>query len=234
MAHASSHRERPGAEARRIAQLRALYPVWQRHDEYFTASTSGGIANTTDYGDWCSVPTCNAADILITKPEHGTAFYYMLLNALQRAATLLGRSADAQTYRGRADQVRTAFNAQFFDPTINIYHEANQPAGTYKQYPNVIALAAELVPADRVDAVTANLENDLRLRGNHVDLGIIGVRYLFDLLTRTGRVQTAYDVATQTTYPPTVTGSRHSVSPPSPRIGQACSGGRASTCSAVS
>lgn len=183
------------------AQLRALYPVWQRHDEYFTASTSGGIANTTDYGDWCSVPTCNAADILITKPVHGTAFYYMLLNALQRAATRLGHTADSQTYRERADQVLTAFNAQFFDPLTNAYREAGQPPGSYKQYPNVIALAAGLVPADKVDAVTANLESDLRLRGNHVDLGIIGVRYLFELLTRGGRVQTAYDVATQTTYP---------------------------------
>jgi alpha-L-rhamnosidase len=183
------------------AKLRELYPVWQRYYQYFTANTSGAIANTRDYGDWCGVPTCDTADVIAAKPEHSTAFYYMLINALQRSATLLGHPDDAQAYQSRADQVRTAFNAQFFDPATNSYHEANQPAGTYKQYPNVIGLAAGLVPPDRVDAVTANLENDLRLRGNHVDLGIIGVRYLFDVLTRTGRVQTAYDVATQTTYP---------------------------------
>jgi len=182
-------------------QLRELYPVWQRYDQYLSASTSGGIANTTDYGDWCGVPTCNAADILITKPVHGTAFYYMLIKALQRGATRLGQGDEAQAYQARADEVRKAFNAQFFDAATNAYREANQPAGTYKQYPNVIALAADLVPADKVEAVTANLENDLRLRGNHVDLGIMGVRYVFELLTRNGRVQTAYDVATQTTYP---------------------------------
>lgn len=180
---------------------RGLYEAWQRYYDHFTANTSGGIATTTDYGDWCGVPTCNVADATSSKPQHGTAFYYMLIETLEQAATRLGRTADAQRYRARADVVKKAFNERFFDADANAYHEEGQPSGTYKQYPNVIALAAGLVPDDRVDAVTANLEKDLELRQDHVDLGLIGVRYVFDLLTRDGRVQTAYDVASQTTYP---------------------------------
>jgi alpha-L-rhamnosidase len=65
-----------------------------------------------------------------------------------------------------------------------------------------MALFLDLVPKEQQALVTRNLVNDIVYRHNtHVTTGFIGVRYLLPLLTRLGRSDLAYELASQTTYP---------------------------------
>jgi alpha-L-rhamnosidase len=59
-----------------------------------------------------------------------------------------------------------------------------------------------MVPGDKKEAVLKNLVNDItRTHSNHLNTGIVGTRYILDVLTKYGQVELAYKIATQTTYP---------------------------------
>ncbi len=70
------------------------------------------------------------------------------------------------------------------------------------QTSNVLALFLDMVPRDKKEAVLKNLVNDItRTHSNHLNTGIVGTRYILNVLTRYGQVELAYKIATQTTYP---------------------------------
>ena len=59
-----------------------------------------------------------------------------------------------------------------------------------------------MVPEDRKEAVFKRLVENVEVIGScHLGTGIAGTRYLFDTLTKYGRADLAYKLATQTTYP---------------------------------
>jgi alpha-L-rhamnosidase len=72
----------------------------------------------------------------------------------------------------------------------------------YTQTPNVLPLYMEMVPENKKDAVLQNLFENVEITTDcHVSTGILGTRYILDTLTKYGRVDLAYRLATQTTYP---------------------------------
>ena len=84
-----------------------------------------------------------------------TAFYYRDTWILAQAAKVLGKADDAAHFAELAEQIKDAFNGEYFDPVAAQYATGSQTA-------NAVALQFELVPADRVAAVAANLVKDIR------------------------------------------------------------------------
>jgi hypothetical protein len=168
-----------------------------------TVAGTGNIHRGFSFGDWAS-PGAEANGSPFLAPPEGpaltaTADLYHEARTLARIAELLGRPSDVATYDAFAADVRSAFNATFFDAAANVYRtEVN--AG-YRQTSNLMPLAYGLVPADRVDPVYANLVADIRDRGNHLNTGAIGTKQILPVLTARGDIDLAYAVATQTTYP---------------------------------
>ena len=65
-----------------------------------------------------------------------------------------------------------------------------------------MALHLDLVPADRVGAVVANLIEDIRVRHNgHLTTGIIGTAALENALPRYGQAEVMAELVAQTTFP---------------------------------
>jgi alpha-L-rhamnosidase len=66
----------------------------------------------------------------------------------------------------------------------------------------VIALAFDIAPQDRREALVANLIDSIEhhMRG-HVGVGIVGQQWLMQTLTNNGHIDVAYQLAKQTTYP---------------------------------
>jgi len=70
------------------------------------------------------------------------------------------------------------------------------------QTSNVLPLYLEMVPEPDKKAVLAKLLHSLtRLSDGHIDTGILGTRYLLDVLTENGYPDVAYRAVAQTTYP---------------------------------
>jgi alpha-L-rhamnosidase len=164
---------------------------------------TGNVYRGFSFGDWAT-PGSDAKGATLFFPPEGsaltaTADLYQEARTLARIAAVLGRSVDVTKYDALADQIKTAFNATFFDAAANTYR-TNVAAG-YRQTSNLMPLAYGLVPTDREEAVYANLVADIRSRGDHLNTGAIGTKQLLPVLTEHGDGELAYTIATQTTYP---------------------------------
>lgn len=168
-----------------------------------TIAGSGNLHRGFSFGDWAS-PGSEANGAAALPPTEGTALtanadLYQEARTLARIAAVLDRPGDTARFDAMADRIKDAFNARFFDATANIYRTG---MGTeYRQTSNLMPLAYGLVPADREEAVYANLVADIRARGDHLNTGAIGTKQLLPVLTERGDVELAYTLATQTTYP---------------------------------
>ncbi len=128
-------------------------------------------------------------------PLTSTAYFQHCVWILARAARILGEEEDARRYAALAGEIKEAFNREFLDETTNQYGGGSQTA-------NAVALHLDLVPADRVEAVVANLVEDIRVRHNgHLTTGIIGTAALENALPRYGQAEVMAELMAQTTFP---------------------------------
>ena len=128
-------------------------------------------------------------------PLTSTAYYQHCVWILAQAARVLDEVEDAPRYGALAGEIKEAFNREFLDRESNQYGGGSQTA-------NAVALHLDLVPADRVEAVVANLVEDIRVRHNgHLTTGIIGTAALENALPRYGQAEVMAELMAQTTFP---------------------------------
>jgi alpha-L-rhamnosidase len=163
------------------------YGVMQRYIEYLSANREDGVINF-GLGDWAPYEAQTPATIT------GTAYFYRDALILAEAAKLLGKNEDARKYRELAGEVRGAFNRKFFDAKSDSYLSGTQTALS-------CALYQGLVPAGHEKGVFANLVNSIHARKDHLDCGILGTKYVMNVLLDNGRADLAYAIATQTDLP---------------------------------
>jgi alpha-L-rhamnosidase len=143
-----------------------------------------------DYGlgDWVPSKTKTNADIT------STAYYYYDALTVSKAAALLGKTDDAKKYGDLAKAIYDAFNAKFYKADEGTYGQGTQTS-------LATALYQGLVPAERQATITDKLVDMVRGEDNHFDGGILGAKYLLNVLTDQGHADVAYDVASSKTFP---------------------------------
>jgi len=76
------------------------------------------------------------------------------------------------------------------------------PAGSIQQSAQILPLAFDLVSDTLRGALAAKLARDVtQIRGGNAYVGILGIRYVFPVLTDAGFGDVAFTIATQTDYP---------------------------------
>jgi alpha-L-rhamnosidase len=143
-------------------------------------------------GDWCSpVPRNeNMPPVELTS----TGYYYANCLILAKAAELLGYHGDKETYLALAEQIKEAFNARFYDPKTGRYADGSQTAQS-------CALFQGLVEPEEREKVLARLKEAIAEKDNHPWFGILGSKYVPNVLTNEGCADLALTMLTQTTYP---------------------------------
>jgi alpha-L-rhamnosidase len=156
--------------------------------DYLRTRSRDGILDYSYYGDW--VPIEKTPGSLVS-----TVMYYWSADLVSRMAGILGKGGEVDAYRKLADGIKDAFNARFLNAATGLY-------GTGSQTAQILPLFLNMVPGNRRGDVAAALRDDLvYTRNTHLTTGILGTKYLFPLLTRSGDSDLAYELATQTTYP---------------------------------
>lgn len=154
-----------------------------------------------NYGDWC-VPPIDPKLIHTKDPARltdgtylGTTYFYHNLELMEVYAKLLGYTEDAVWFRQVADDMKVAFNREFYDPETGQYSNNTATA-------NVLALAFGLVPSEREGQIFDNLVEKIEVEhDSHMTTGLIGQQFINRVLTRYGRADLAYAMNTQTDYP---------------------------------
>jgi alpha-L-rhamnosidase len=121
---------------------------------------------------------------------------------MARMAKIIGRVDEAQEYDKLAENILEAFNSAFLEDTQYAAIRVS-PVDTYPhQTPNALPLYLNMVPENKKDGVLKSLVESVALRqDSHVDTGILGTRYILDVLTDSGQAETAFRMVTHTSYP---------------------------------
>lgn len=120
-----------------------------------------------------------------------TFYLWYCADICAKTAEALGKPQEARAYAELAGSVSAAFHAKFF----------NEKAGTYGDGGgNVLALRMG-VPGERYDRVVAALRENLGRTDGHIDTGIFGTRFFFEVLAENGMNELAYEAMNKRTEP---------------------------------
>jgi len=203
--------------------LETNYPLMQNYVAFLDSIAQDDVLSFGKYGDWCPPWHVNSTD---TPQDLVSQWcYYHDTATLSTIATILGKGKDAKTYAAKAEKIKAAFNQKFLrgdryagerkpwyltfiPPTATEQQKKELEkhlASTFdvrSQTGHVLALCLDLVPTDRKEAVLKSLIEDIVIiHGNHLNTGIVGTRYILDVLTENGYADLAFKLVTQTTYP---------------------------------
>jgi alpha-L-rhamnosidase len=173
--------------------LETHYASLARFVEYLRATSRDlircypGYDGFAGFGDWLSINAETPKDLI------GTAFFAHSARLMSRVAAALDKPDDAARYQQLYQDVRRAFIERFVTPGGLV---AGQTQTAY-----VLALHFDLLHADLRPLAVEALVRDIEARGKHLSTGFVGASYLLHVLTEAGRLELAYDLLFQTTWP---------------------------------
>jgi alpha-L-rhamnosidase len=167
--------------------LEEHYAALKKYVEFLRSKAENGLVKFSSYGDWVAVEKCPGSIV--------SSFYYLYdVRILAGAARVIGRSADAALYDKLAAEIRTAFNREYYNPKTGDYADGTQTANTLPLFLGI--------PTEREGSAGGRLFDDIVYKhDSHLTTGIIGTKYIMELLTRNGNSDLAYDIACKTDYP---------------------------------
>ncbi len=136
-------------------------------------------------GDWVA-PNSLPSNKLVH-----TFYFWRCAFIASKIAEILGEDLDTNKYGQLAEKTKHAFQTHFY----------NEKLGTYGNYgQNVFALKMG-VSKEQEGKVTKALEDNIKRNNGHLDTGIFGTKFLFEVLSQYGMHELAYEVLTQETCP---------------------------------
>jgi alpha-L-rhamnosidase len=181
-----------------------FYPALVSYLDFMaTAANSSTIGSLYEYyGDWCPPPAVQGGGQGPKPPKSFAAAHSYIVDVGRAVeiATALGNSVDAAKYAALQTALLAGFNAAFFNPTTNVYGNANGDGRQTAHSIGVYIGAARAANAEA--AVVQNLVDDIvNTHNNHWSVGIIGMKYMHKVLTAFGFGNTAIDTVIVRNYP---------------------------------
>lgn len=140
-----------------------------------------------DYGDWLSIAADTPKELI------GTAYFAYSTDIVARALHVLGRQSESDRYAQLRDEIKKAFNAKYVSPDGRIFGDT--------QCAYVLALRFDLLPTDLRAQAADRIEKDVAAKAGHLSTGFVGVSYLLDVLTDSGKSDLAYKLLFQDSFP---------------------------------
>lgn len=170
--------------------LERQYPPMVKWVEYCKSQSPNNIRSGSrgnDYGDWLSIGADTNKELI------GTAYYAYSTSLVAKAAAVLGKTADAAAYESLFQEIKKAFNAKY------VSQDGRIVGNTQCSY--LMALKFDLLPETLRAKAAEYLEADIIARNYHLSTGFVGVSYLLPELTKAGKIDTAYRLLHQDSFP---------------------------------
>lgn len=168
-----------------ISLAREYYEPMKRYINYLASQDSAYILKM-GLGDWYDYGPGRAGFSQNTPmPLVATAHYYQWMCYMYVLAKQLGKRDEAYAFNQRAENIRQAFNREFYDAKRKTY-------GTGSQCSLALPLYLKLVPEKDYQAVLQNLIKDIHQHGDRLTTGDVGNRYLFYTLAKNGYRELLY------------------------------------------
>lgn len=140
-----------------------------------------------NYGDWVSIQSDTPKEVL------ATAFFALSARLTGRTARILGRTTEADDFEELFGRIKAAFNRAFVDA------EGHVTGRTQTSY--VLALEFDLLPPAMRPLAIEHLVRAIEENDWHLSTGFLGVRHLLPALANNGRIDVAYRLLMNDTFP---------------------------------
>ena len=170
--------------------LEAHYPAMAKFVEFTRKRSTPGLLPPAEFhcfGDWLNINAETPKDVIFT------AFFARAAFLTAKAAAVLGKKSDADTYEQLFTRVKSAFNSAYVDSEGRIKGNT--------QTAHVLALAFDLLDEPARSRAGGHLIADIESRGWHLSTGFIGTKDLMLVLSSLGRNDIAYRLLHNETFP---------------------------------
>jgi len=167
--------------------LEEHYDAMARWVEYCKGTTKDLLRPAQGYGDWLSIKADTPKDVL------ATAYFAYSTKLTAQAAEVLGRYDDAIKYNALFEDIRTAFNKAY------VAADGHIKGDTQTVY--VLALAFDLLDKPHRRAAEKYLVENIAARDWHLSTGFVGTKDLMMTLYHIGRLDVAYRLFHNDTFP---------------------------------
>jgi alpha-L-rhamnosidase len=120
-----------------------------------------------------------------------TFYLWYCADITARTAKALGREDEVKQYKDIADKTKQAFHARFYNKDSGSYGDGGG---------NIFALKMG-VPDEQYEKVVSALRKSISAKGGHLDTGIFGTRFFFEVLAANGMNDLAFEAMNKTTEP---------------------------------
>lgn len=168
--------------------LSIMHRYWDNMVLYmeFMESMSDNDTVCFGLGDWCAPEGEKLCPTRITD----TAYFYADCCAMARCASLLGY--DGKKYTARAAQIKKSFRVNYIEK--DFYFGDNAVAIACAIYQGLYNEDEKQRASDRIAKI-------YKENGYHINCGILGIKYLFNALSKYGNAETAYKLTANPQYP---------------------------------
>jgi alpha-L-rhamnosidase len=149
------------------------------------ANQSGNPLQWFNLGDWVPPGDLPPNDLV------HTFYFWHCADITAKTARVLGKSAEEKEYAALAERTRQAFYKRFYNPASGSYGKAGG---------DIFALYMG-VPLGQYEKVRSALVKNIQANEGHLDTGIFGTRYFFEVLANNGLNDLAYTAMNKTTEP---------------------------------
>jgi len=184
-----------------VSPIRDHYAAMAKWINFQLAKVHHGVTRADTFGDWCS-PARSPLKIHSTDPNRATpksilatATLYKDLHLMAWYAQVLHRSGQKQHWLMEAHRLFVGFNTQLWNAKGHYYGNGSDTAC-------ILALASGITPKDRqADVIRRFLWRMHARQNDHVGVGVVGMQWLFNEMSRMGQSQLAWKMLNQTSYP---------------------------------
>jgi alpha-L-rhamnosidase len=167
--------------------LEQHYDAMARWIDYQQTTSNSLIRPDFGYGDWLNIDDPTPRDLI------GTAYFAYATDLVSKVARVVGNTVEAIAFAQLGKDIRAAYDREFITA-------AGRVAG-HSQTAYLLTIAFDLAPDRKRDAVIARLIDRIEKRNTHLSTGFVGTPLLLPTLTRIGRLDLAYRLLLNETYP---------------------------------
>lgn len=147
-----------------------------------------GLMEYCHYGDWVALEKTPMEPI-------GTGCYYWTACVLEELAQVLGKSDDVQYFSEKKQKIAEAYNNKYFDKEKGYYNEGSQFA---QIFPLFLGIAQGEYREKALQKLIYEIGEN---RKGHLYCGILGAKYVYDVLTDANKADLLYKVVLQKDFP---------------------------------
>jgi alpha-L-rhamnosidase len=165
-------------------------PAMTRWIEWCRLHSTGLVRDKdrgNDYGDWLSIGADTPKDLI------GTAYFAYSTSLVAKSYRAIGKPEEAAKYEALFRDIKAAFNKRY------VAADGRIRGNTQCCY--AMALRFDLLPQELRPKAAQYLEDDMKAKGWHLSTGFVGVSCLLPVLTDAGKLDTAYRLLMQDTFP---------------------------------